>query len=919
LLTSPARSFAIEDDSSVIDGTAGHRFDFSTIPVPARLRIRDTNTGNQTAQLNLTVAALGTADLTHVTPVELIHSLRGQLGAAPANTPVRVDLDVHPRHFAAGWDPSDEGRVTEVAFSSSDPTIAWAGDSASRMYLSKDGGDNWRQVTALPTLDLIGEVDAIAVHPADPRTVFVGVYAEGSFPTANIPGMLFRTTNEGGDWQHVGADIKDAAGRFVGVRAVEIDPANPDHVFVGTDLGVWMSTNGGDRYVPFNEGLPNARVVDLAFEPRQRLLRAGLWGRGVHERHVGDEPAVDVRLHVRTTGLDDGWSQPTPGPDVAALTPTSAALDESPDIKFTLSDPRRGLVLDGVEFDEDVRNQDVRAGNGFVTVQINNRGAFPTSTARVALLRAFADTGPPPLPAALWDALAAGPLANGNTFDQWTVIDDRTVPDPQGVNHHVISPGYPRCVVFGGVPNIVTFDPADLRGHRRMGFLALARCDEDRLQRGPNNVFDLVHTQPKAAYRECDIVDAADDDRIVLRATTPTGFTVVAPGGGFVNGANGAAPFGLAAVGAPTTLVEFQTAGNYNLGAGAAAATTTAFRLQTTSNVTITFAPGDPAIRNLARAFADEVAAVINASLIDAGIPVRTDGRSYTAGVLDAVHMTPIGGARVTITGGGAANAAGVLGLATGVQRSAANNQFFETPFASRGPFNLGPVGAVNRTLTLTVVVDALIQFPATTREIPALATATAAQVRAAITRQCKEAGIGVVAERRTRALSVRRSPTEATAARIVTGGFGLGDLVVNPGAELAAGAARDALFDVVTTYGPDRLVRSATNRLYLRSANTGNVNIALVRHRLFQIVLDPFAVTNVGNTVNEARNAGQSGVASLTWDVPDLPVGSRVFVLAVADTTDTPLDLTPIVSLETAHTFCLTNPNAALREFVVA
>ena len=52
-------------------------------------------------------------------------------------------------------------------------------------------------------------------------------------------------------------------------------------------------------------------------------------------------------------------------------------------------------------------------------------------------------------------------------------------------------------------------------------------------------------------------------------------------------------------------------------------------------------------------------------------------------------------------------------------------------------------------------------------------------------------------------------------------------DLVVGPGA-IADAAARRALFDVVTTHGADRLSPGGLNRLFLRSANTGNVDLIL-------------------------------------------------------------------------------------------
>lgn len=906
---SPARSFSINRRRT---------FRFNPPPPPPappdRIRIREQAPVVQTGDLDMTAAALGTADERNVTSVELIHSLRRHLAAPPANVRVRCDLDLNPLH-ADDWGPNaGEGVVTEVAFAPSDAQIAWAGDLAGRMYRSDDGGDTWTPVTPLPSIDIVGEVDAIAVHPQTPTTVIAGVYAEGAF-VAPSAGFLFRTTDGGTTWAHVGADIHDAAGDLVGVRAVEFDRSKPEHVYAGTDVGVWFSPDGGTTWSEFNQGLPNARIVDLTFEPRQRILRVGVWGRGVHERHVGDAAPRDVRLHLRTTTLDDGWNQPVPGPAVDALVPRSVTLDESPDIKHTATDPRRGLVLDGVEFDEDVRHEPVRAGPAFVTVQVNNRGAFPTDSARVALLWAVADTGPPTVPDALWDALDAGPLAAGATFGGWTAIGDLPLADPEGVGHHIVASGYPRCAVFGADAPAFEWRPVDIDGHTKVGLLALARCSEDPMARGPSEVFELIYTDPKAAYRECDIVRAADDDRIVLIATGQ-GFTVAAPGGGLGNAANGAAPFGLAAVGAPTTAVEFATAGPYDL----SAAPVRAFRLRRTHDVTITFAPDDPAIGNIARALADEVAAVVNRSMIDAGIPVRADGRAYDGGFQDALAVTPIGSAQLTFAT--ASTAAAPLGMATGVTRPTPAIASFITPFASRGPFNLSPIGGNPRTLVCTVVVDALIQFPPATREIPNPAAATARQVRAAINRQCREAGLGAVAQPRRIGLAVRRTATEAAGSRVVTGGFGLGDLAVVPGAAVAAGPDREALFDVVTAWGRDVLARSATNRLYLRSANTGNVALAAVRHRMFEITLAPFAVAAVGAAVDEPRAAGTSGVALLTWDVGALAVDSRVFVLAIADTAADPLDPTAagvITSLEDAHAFCLRHPNAALREFVVA
>ena len=213
---------------------------------------------------------------------------------------------------------------------------------------------------------------------------------------------------------------------------------------------------------------------------------------------------------------------------------------------------------------------------------------------------------------------------------------------------------------------------------------------------------------------------------------------------------------------------------------------------------------------------------MINRSLIDAGIPVRCRRASFPRNFQDTVFVTPIGGAELTFTaastGGRGARSADGRDAARRAGRALLRRRSRTMDRSTSPPAH--PLRLVCR-----VVVNALVQFPATTREIPALATATARQVRAAINRQCRESGIGVVAEPRRLGVSVRRSADGVD-------GRSRGDRRVRPRrprrrarcGRFAAGPARDALFDVVTTWGRDVLVRSATNRLYLRSANTGNV-----------------------------------------------------------------------------------------------
>src|SRR5207248_4029674 len=64
---------------------------------------------------------------------------------------------------------------------------------------------------------------------------------------------------------------------------IRIDPANLNTLYVGTDTGVYQTTNGGTSWTRFAAGLPNVQVLDLDLNNNLRILAAGTHGRGMWE------------------------------------------------------------------------------------------------------------------------------------------------------------------------------------------------------------------------------------------------------------------------------------------------------------------------------------------------------------------------------------------------------------------------------------------------------------------------------------------------------------------------------------------------------------------------------------------------------------------------------------------------------------
>jgi hypothetical protein len=65
------------------------------------------------------------------------------------------------------------------------------------------------------------------------------------------------------------------------VNVLREDPRNAAVLYVGTDFGAFVSTNGGERWEVLGGNLPSVQVADLQIHPRDLVLVADTYGRGM--------------------------------------------------------------------------------------------------------------------------------------------------------------------------------------------------------------------------------------------------------------------------------------------------------------------------------------------------------------------------------------------------------------------------------------------------------------------------------------------------------------------------------------------------------------------------------------------------------------------------------------------------------------
>ncbi len=133
-------------------------------------------------------------------------------------------------------------------------------------------------------------VTDIAADPADPTSASIYVTLGGSLEVAGRPDYrrLWHYDGATGTWQPRSGPEQDPDYQLLPVKhnAVAVDPQQPQRLWVGADIGVWVSEDGGARWEPCQTALPDASVIDLDFHPTLRLLRASTHGRGCFELTV---------------------------------------------------------------------------------------------------------------------------------------------------------------------------------------------------------------------------------------------------------------------------------------------------------------------------------------------------------------------------------------------------------------------------------------------------------------------------------------------------------------------------------------------------------------------------------------------------------------------------------------------------------
>lgn len=163
------------------------------------------------------------------------------------------------------------GTISALRESQKDFGTLFVGTDDGKLWVSRGNYDDWQDISAGVAQGLW--VSSIETSPHDRGEVFVTLtgYRNDDFRT-----YVYRSEDFGTTWQSIKGDLPDEP-----CNVIRQDTENPDMLYLGTDVGLWVSLDRGEHWLPYQHGLPNVPVYALEVHPREHELIVSTHGRSI--------------------------------------------------------------------------------------------------------------------------------------------------------------------------------------------------------------------------------------------------------------------------------------------------------------------------------------------------------------------------------------------------------------------------------------------------------------------------------------------------------------------------------------------------------------------------------------------------------------------------------------------------------------
>jgi photosystem II stability/assembly factor-like uncharacterized protein len=195
------------------------------------------------------------------------------------------------KSIGTGWLPENRTAVTSqhnVEVSIANENIVWAGAAMAEangwnIFVSTDQAETFTSVAEYSAANLSGFISGIATHPYQDSTAYI------LFSFSGEPKVL-RTEDLGQTWEDISGfnanSVSSNGFPDVVSHCLVVLPNDPSTIWVGTDIGLFESTDNGENWHYANNNIPAVSIYDMFVQDGQVVVAThgrGIWTASIDE------------------------------------------------------------------------------------------------------------------------------------------------------------------------------------------------------------------------------------------------------------------------------------------------------------------------------------------------------------------------------------------------------------------------------------------------------------------------------------------------------------------------------------------------------------------------------------------------------------------------------------------------------------
>jgi photosystem II stability/assembly factor-like uncharacterized protein len=167
--------------------------------------------------------------------------------------------------------------IYSISESPKNGQIIWVGTDDGNLQITRDGAKTWTNVVGnVPDLAKNSWVSTIEASRFDEGTAYA-TFDRHTF--GDMKAYAYKTTDYGKTWTSLAVQQNGVRGY---AHVIKEDTVDPNLLFLGTEVGLWISVDGGQRWAQYKgSDFPAVAVRDLVVHPRESDLVMATHGRGI--------------------------------------------------------------------------------------------------------------------------------------------------------------------------------------------------------------------------------------------------------------------------------------------------------------------------------------------------------------------------------------------------------------------------------------------------------------------------------------------------------------------------------------------------------------------------------------------------------------------------------------------------------------